>query len=132
MAETESTLYERVGGDEFFNGLVDRFYDGVAREPLLRAMYPDDLDEARSHLRLFLVQYFGGPQDYNRQRGEPRLRLRHMRFPIDTAARDLWVATMNAAIEEADCQPNDAALLRQYFAGTATFLINRGLSIVGS
>jgi hemoglobin len=132
MVGPGETLYERVGGTEFFVGLVDRFYEGVEHEPVLRAMYPEDLSAARSHLRLFLVQYFGGPHDYDTERGEPRLRFRHLRFPIDTAARDIWVATMDAAIDGAHCEEADAAELRRYFASTATFLINRGLSIVGT
>jgi len=132
MVAEGGTLYERVGGNEFFVGLVGRFYDVVEHEPVLRAMYPEDLAPARSHLALFLVQYFGGPRDYDAERGEPRLRFRHLRFPIDTAARDIWVAAMEVAIDGADCPAPDAAELRRYFASTATFLINRGLSIVGT
>ena len=126
------TLYERVGGKEFFVDLVDRFYDGVEGTPLLRSMYPDDLAGPRSHLVLFLVQYFGGPRDYETERGEPRLRFRHLRFAIDVPARDAWVALMDAVIAASGCDEADAAELRGYFANTATFLINRGLSIVGT
>ena len=132
MAADETTLYERVGGSEFFITLVDRFYEGVAVAPVLVAMYPEDVSESRSHLALFLIQYFGGPRDYEAQRGEPKLRFRHLRFPIDTAARDAWVSAMDAAVEESGCQPPEADELRRYFAATATFLVNRGLSIVGN
>jgi hemoglobin len=126
------SLYDRVGGRPFFIELATRFYEGVAVDPLLVAMYPSDLEAAREHLTLFLVQYFGGPRDYEATRGEPRLRLRHLPFAIDRAARDAWVARMDAAIESTAARPEVAEELRAYFASTATFLINRGLTIVGS
>ena len=132
MTNPPATLYDRVGGREFFVELVAAFYAGVAEDPLLLPMYPADLDAAREHLTLFLVQYFGGPRDYEATRGEPRLRLRHMKFPIDRAARDAWMARMEAAITASDAAPDVAEELRAYFSSTATFLINRGLSIVGS
>ncbi|MGH9295887.1 MAG: hypothetical protein ACRD0B_11190, partial [Acidimicrobiales bacterium] len=66
------SLYERVGGDEWFVTLVDRFYDGVENDPVLRPLYPADLVSPRRHLAMFLAQYFGGPPDYNADRGHPR------------------------------------------------------------
>ena len=82
-------LYERVG-EEFFTALVDAFYDGVATDQVLAPMYPDypDLGPARERLRLFLIQYWGGPQTYMEQRGHPRLRMRHMPFTVGEAERD--------------------------------------------
>jgi hemoglobin len=132
MTTLPESLYERVGGREFFVGLVAHFYAGVAEDPVLLPLYPSDLDAAREHLLPFLVQYFGGPRDYEAVRGEPRLRLRHMPFAIDRAARDAWMARMEAAIAASGAAAADADELRSYFSSTATFLINRGLSIVGN
>ena len=98
---TTQTLYERVGGSSFFIALVDRFYDGVAADPLLRPMYPDDLAEAREHLSLFLMQYWGGPRTYSDTRGHPRLRLRHAPFVVDDTARDAWLGHMRDALDVA-------------------------------
>jgi hemoglobin len=97
------TLYERVGGSAFFERLVDRFYDGVANDPELLALYPDadDLRGPRRRLTLFLIQYWGGPTTYSDERGHPRLRLRHAPFAIDSAARDRWLTHMRAALVEA-------------------------------
>ena len=130
----ERRLYERVGGGAFFTGLVERFYAGVETDPVLRPMYPTDLAPARERLAKFLIQYFGGPRDYEALRGEPRLRMRHARFPVDRAARDAWVSHMRAALEAAvDLAPRDREELWTYLTSTATFLVNRGgLSIVGS
>ena len=91
------TFYDRVGGHATFVALVDRFYQGVAADPLLRPMYPEE-DLARERLTLFLEQYWGGPTTYSQQRGHPRLRMRHAPFVVDATARDQWLAHMRAAV----------------------------------
>lgn len=123
---SSESLYERVGGREFFVGLVDTFYAAVAEQPLLREMYPEDLQPAATRLCAFLVQYFGGPPDYEALRGEPRLRMRHFEFGIDKAARDTWFACMAAAVASSGADPESAETLLSYFEATSTFLINRG------
>ena len=83
-----SNVFEAVGGAPAFELLVERFYQRVAEDELLRPMYPEDLEPPRRHLTLFLIQYFGGPQTYLFERGHPRLRMRHFPFVIDQRARD--------------------------------------------
>ena len=118
-------MYDLVGR-EFFEKLVDRFYAGVAGDEVLRPMYPRDLTNAKRHLADFLVQYWGGPDDYSQERGHPRLRMRHMRFPIDTAARDAWLRHMLAALDTSlDLHPILAEAMREYFVMAAAHLINR-------
>jgi hemoglobin len=119
-----TSLYERVGGDDFFTTLVGRFYEGVAADPVLRPLYPLDLSEAREHLRLFLIQYWGGPSTYNDLRGHPRLRMRHAPFVIGLAERDAWLRHMLAAVRAAELPPDDEAAMTDYFQMSATQLIN--------
>jgi len=122
----EDQVYARIG-EQGFARLVAAFYRQVPGDDLLGPMYPqDDLAGAQQRLCDFLVGRFGGPQRYVAQRGHPRLRMRHMPFTIDLAARDRWVALMDAALAEAALEPASAATLRTFFADTATFLINRG------
>ena len=72
---SEETFYDRVGGAPTFHKLVHEFYKGVAEDPPLRAMYPEeDLGPAEERLRLFLEQYWGGPKTYGETRGHPRVR----------------------------------------------------------
>ena len=122
------TLYERVGGEQFFVDLVDRFYLGVAGDPLLRPLYPDDLVESSRHLALFLMQYWGGPSTYNEQRGHPRLRMRHAPFVIGSPERDAWLRHMLAALFELDSSSrissHDAVELRDYLEMAANSLVN--------
>jgi hemoglobin len=94
------TFYAAIGGEDTFRRLVDRFYAGVAEDPELRALYPeDDLRPAAERLRMFLIQYWGGPTTYSQLRGHPRLRMRHAPFAINTAARDAWLRHMRAALD---------------------------------
>jgi hemoglobin len=96
-----ATFYEAVGGEETFTRLVRRFYQEVAADPVLRPVYPaEDLGPAEEHLRLFLIQYWGGPPLYNELRGHPRLRMRHVRFHIGETERDLWLRHMRTALDE--------------------------------
>ena len=80
--KSEGTPFERWGGQPFFDELIEQFYRGVADDPLLRPMYPEDLTDAKRHLALFLGQFWGGPETYNEERGHPRLRMRHVPFVI--------------------------------------------------
>jgi hemoglobin len=122
------TLFDRVDGEQFFVDLVDHFYLGVAGDPLLRPLYPDDLAESKRHLALFLVQYWGGPSTYNDQRGHPRLRMRHVPFVIGPAERDAWLRHMNDAVEHMvvtkGLTAGDADDLRAYFEMAAGSLMN--------
>jgi hemoglobin len=121
-------LFDRVDGERFFAHLVDRFYEGVAGDPLLRPLYPGDLNEPRRHLTLFLMQYWGGPSTYNDERGHPRLRMRHLPFVIGPAERDAWLRHMNRAVDQMvetkGLQAPDAEELRAYFAMAAHSLVN--------
>lgn len=119
-----SSLYERVGGDDFFFSLVDRFYAGVEGDPVLRPLYPKNLANPKRHLALFLIQYWGGPQTYSTERGHPRLRMRHVRFRIGHSERDAWLQHMLSAVEESKAEPRDAEALREYFRFAADSLVN--------
>lgn len=120
------SLYDRVGGEETFRLLVDRFYAGVAEDPVLRPLYPDeDFALAPERLRLFLIQYWGGPHAYQQARGHPRLRMRHAPFFIGPAARDAWMRRMIAAVDSLDLPPGDSEELLEYFAGAAQMLQNQ-------
>jgi hemoglobin len=119
-----ATMYERVGGEEFFTALIGRFYAGVAIDPVLRPLYPDDLSESRDHLALFLAQYWGGPPRYGEMRGHPRLRMRHAPFVIGELERDAWLRHMIEALRAAELEPEDESEMLSYFEMAANQLMN--------
>jgi hemoglobin len=122
----EPSLFERAGGMLFFERLVGRFYEGVAEDPVLRAVYPEqDLAGARHRLTLFLAQYWGGPRTYDAERGHPRLRMRHAPFAIGPAERDAWLIRMRVAIAAEAPPPDVADRLHAYIEMAAEAMRNR-------
>lgn len=122
------SVHDQVGGEAFFLRLVDRFYEGVADDPVLLQLYPErpDLAPARRRLSLFLVQYWGGPGTYSAERGHPRLRMRHAPFAIGIVERDRWLVHMSAALDEvgADLAPDVRDQLDRYFTMAADAMRN--------
>lgn len=124
MAE-KVTFYEAVGGEETFHRLVHRFYQGVADDPDLRALYPEeDLGPAEERLRLFLIQYWGGPNTYSVRRGHPRLRMRHVPFVIGAAERDAWLRHMRVAVDDLGLPEDLEKQLWAYFTMAAQSMVN--------
>jgi hemoglobin len=122
----QPTPYERFGGEPTFRKLVATFYEGVAEDPLLRPMYPEeDLGPAQERLTLFLMQYWGGPTNYSQERGHPRLRMRHAPFTVDAAARDAWLKHMRHAVETTEL-PDESMRqeLWDYLERAAYFMVN--------
>jgi hemoglobin len=120
-----STFYAAVGGEETFRRLVHRFYEGVAGDPVLRPLYPDpDLSHAEEKLRMFLIQYWGGPRTYSEQRGHPRLRMRHAPFTIGERERDAWLHHMRAALDELNLPAPSRDALWRYLEAAAHSLVN--------
>jgi hemoglobin len=121
----EQEIYAVIGSDGFHR-LVAAFYRQIPSDDLLGPLYQaHDLEGAERRLRDFLMFRFGGPSTYLETRGHPRLRMRHAPFAIGTAARDRWVQLMNRALDESSLPEQAHAALQEFFANTATFLMNR-------
>lgn len=127
LVSAQPTVFESAGGMPFFEALVDRFYEGVAADPVLLALYPEpqDLAPARHRLTLFLAQYWGGPTTYSEERGHPRLRMRHAPFAIGSEERDRWLVHMREAIRSLDPPADVAQALDDYFAMAAESMRNQ-------
>ena len=128
MAAVEPSLYEMLGGEKGLRSLVNRFYDlmdSSVEAKQLRSLHAKSLNQSREKLFMFLSGWSGGPQLYVERFGHPRLRMRHMPFPIGTAARDQWLRCMNQALEESQLDPRVVEYLKARFAETADFLRNQ-------
>ena len=124
--EPPISLYEQAGGMPFFEALVGRFYEAVSTDDLLRPIYPEaDLAPATRRLTLFMAQYWGGPTIYDRERGHPRLRMRHGPFGIGTPERDRWLLHMRASIDASDADETVRARLHAYVTMAAEAMRNR-------
>ena len=119
------SFYDEVGGHDTFVRLVNAFYRGVATDPVLKPMYPEeDLAPAAERLTLFLEQYWGGPTTYSERRGHPRLRMRHLPFHVNPDARDRWLQHMRAAVDELGLSPLHEATLWDYLQRAAHAMVN--------
>lgn len=121
----QPTLFELAGGAPAFEKLAANFYSQVADDPVLRPMYPANLEESARLLELFLIQFCGGPTTYSQERGHPRLRMRHLPFSIGQKERDAWVSHMKIAVEAEIENPDARRALMEYFERAATFMINQ-------
>ncbi|GAB18135.1 2-on-2 hemoglobin [Gordonia effusa NBRC 100432] len=130
-ASTPATFYEEVGGAPTFAQLTARFYEEVAKDELLRPLYPEeDLGPAERRLRMFLEQYWGGPHTYSDERGHPRLRMRHVPFHVGPLERDAWLRCMHIAIGSIDAATLDddhRTALINYMEMAANSLVNSPL-----
>ena len=118
-------FFEQVGGSPVFEKLANAFYEGVAKDDVLRPMYPEeDLGPAARRLQLFLEQYWGGPSTYQEERGHPRLKMRHAVFKINPLARERWLLHMRAALESLGLPPLKEAELWAYLDRAATAMLN--------
>ncbi|HEU5471175.1 MAG TPA: globin [Actinophytocola sp.] len=125
MSTEQQSFYEAVGGEETFRRIVGRFYREVATDEILRPLYPDeDLGPAEEKLRLFLMQYWGGPHTYSEQRGHPRLRMRHAPFVVGPLQRDAWLRCMRVAVDEAGLSEAHRRQLWEYLEMAANSLLN--------
>jgi hemoglobin len=122
----DHTPYEAIGGEGGVRRLVDAFYDHIRDDsPVLRAMHPPDDAESREKLFEFLSGWLGGPPLYIEKRGHPRLRMRHMPFPVDQEAVDAWLACMQSAMDDCGVEDPLRAFLTERFTHTANFMRNR-------
>jgi hemoglobin len=124
--QSEISFYDAIGGEPAFRRLVEVFYAGVAEDPLLRPLYPEqDLGPAAERFRHFLEQYWGGPRTYSDQRGHPRLRMRHAPFAIGPAERDAWLGHMRTAVDTLDLPREQEQVLWEYLERAAYFMVNK-------
>lgn len=122
---TAQTFYDEIGGMPTIAKIVDRFYEGVATDEVLRPLYPEeDLAPAAERFTLFLAQYWGGPTTYSDKRGHPRLRMRHAPFAVTPKARDRWLLHFRAGLDAANLTPEQDEKFWDYVTHAAQFMVN--------
>jgi hemoglobin len=105
MSDTEVvvSMFERIGGAATIDSLVESFYrrmDALPEAKFIRAMHASDLTSTKQVLKRYLSEWTGGPKLYSPEKGHPRLRQRHLGFPIGDAERDAWLLCMRGALSE--------------------------------
>ncbi|HLS61468.1 MAG TPA: globin [Virgibacillus sp.] len=121
---TQQTIFEAIGGFKAIDEIIEGMYKRVAVHPELIPIFPEDLEESARKQRLFLIQFFGGPQLYNEERGHPMLRRRHLPFEITPARRDAWLACMKASLEESSLDESHQQLIYERLKIPAAHMVN--------
>ena len=122
---TAASFYDEIGGSPTIRGIVQRFYEGVATDDVLRPLYPEeDLGPAEERFAMFLEQYWGGPTTYSDRRGHPRLRMRHAPFAVTPTAAQHWLTHFRAALDGSDLTPEQDAMFWEYVTHAAQFMVN--------
>lgn len=119
--------FETIGGEEPITRLVDRFYfymETLPEAEVIRALHEPDLTHTKQVLVKFLVEWLGGPKVYSVERGHPRLRQKHLAFPVDATARDAWMLCMKRAMADVVTDAKLQQQLEQAFFKTADFIRN--------
>jgi hemoglobin len=122
------TPYQLIGGEEATRRLANRFYDIMATAPEaaeLYAIHPLPLDVIRQKFYEFLSGWLGGPALFEQQYGHPRLRARHLPFPVSPTLRDQWMFCMNAALAEVVTDKMLRAGLAEALGQLASHMINK-------
>ena len=123
--EAATTFYDEIGGYDTIHAIVAKFYEGVATDPVLRPLYPEeDLGPAEERFLLFLVQYWGGPTTYSDTRGHPRLRMRHAPFAVTPEAAQRWLVHFREALDSVELTPEQDAKFWDYVTHAAQFMVN--------
>jgi hemoglobin len=127
--QEEVTPFQKVGGEPVVRALVERFYDAMeATEPELAALHVLEDGKvsrgSRDRFALFLIGWLGGPQEYMRLHGHPRLRMRHARVPVNTGTRDAWLRCMRLALAHESLDAPMRQFLEEKLAAVADFLRN--------
>ncbi|MBM7644039.1 hemoglobin [Scopulibacillus daqui] len=125
MKYQNQSPYEAVGGAETIEKLVSAFYARVAEHPDLAPIFPDDLTETARKQTQFLTQFLGGPPLYTEEHGHPRLRARHLRFPIGPKQERAWISCMKEAMEEIEFNKDWRDAILQRLALTAHHMVNQ-------
>ena len=128
MTQAQTSHFELLGGEEGIRRLVDRFYDVMDDDPAargIRDLHPPDLATSREKLFLFLVGWTGGPPLYVERYGHPKLRARHLPFPIGIPERDAWVRCMDVALDEQEMPSELREYLKQRFRAVADHMRNQ-------
>ncbi|HEY3327537.1 MAG TPA: group II truncated hemoglobin [Novimethylophilus sp.] len=119
--------FDAIGGEAPIARLVERFYfhmESLPEAAAIRAMHGANLTPVKDVLVKFLVEWMGGPKVYSTERGHPRLRHKHMTFPIGESERDAWMLCMRRAMEDVVANATLRQQLEQAFFKTANFIRN--------
>jgi hemoglobin len=120
-------IYAAMGRDHVYRMVAD-LYREIAASPI-RSMFPSNPVAASRKSAAFFVQLLGEPPEYSELRGPPRMRARHLAFPITRSARDAWLSCFERVLDHAI---EDYAFPAEHLEGFREFLRQFSLWMVNT
>ena len=119
-------MYEALGGKAGSRRLAVAFYARVARDPLLRPLFPGkSFTCAIEEFAAFLTQFLGGPSEDSQRRWWLSLRESHLRSKIGDRGRQAWLANMDGALDDVQvAEPLRTGLL-SFFERSSAHVVNQ-------
>lgn len=121
---TEHRMYDKIGGEETIQKLVDSFYPKVYNDPLLSPLFEGDINEIKRKQRMFLTQFLGGPALYSNEFGPPAMKQRHLPFKITPERAERWLFNMNNAMDDIGLTGDERDLFFERLKQVATIMVN--------
>lgn len=119
-------MYDKIGGIEVIDKLVNDFYEIMSTDPVAEDCFAThrgrDIRESAEKLKAFLSGWTGGPQLYLEKYGHPRLRLRHFPFQIGPKEGDQWLYCMRKALAKSPIDPGVQEELMTAFQNVVNML----------
>jgi hemoglobin len=116
-----------LGGAAGCRALAAAFYAHVAKDPVLRPLFPSTFTCAIEEFSAFLVQFLGGEAEATQRRWWLSLRESHNRFPIGERERNAWLRAMTITLDDASLIA-DAGVRRElldFFHCSSTHVVNK-------
>jgi hemoglobin len=119
-------IYVTMGQDNIFAMLAD-FYKALEASKI-RQLFPRDMARASRKSAAFFVGLLGGPPLYHQKYGNPMMRARHTPFPIDEAARQVWLDCFDSVLADAPGKYNfpkeHLPQFREFLVGFSGWMVN--------
>lgn len=124
MTQPATSILEGAGGADGVFAIVEAFYRRIQADADMRSLYPEDLEPGKEKLRLFLVQWLGGPATYTQLYGHPRLRMRHFPFVIGDLHAGRWLRYMREAWTECGVPAEVQSIVFERLGPLAHHMVN--------
>jgi hemoglobin len=107
MSETNTSLYEQLGGEAAVNAAVDIFYRKVLSDHRINRFFDNsDIEKQAAKQKSFLTMAFGGPNNYNG--ADMRQAHAHLvqKFGLSDSHFDAVMEHLGATLEELNVPAN--------------------------
>src|SRR5262245_35349056 len=120
-----SHLLQRIGGRAALDTLIDRLYDGIDADAVLRPLFGRDLSREREAQKRFFAEWLGGDSSYTDRACLP-LKHRHDLLPVTRSVAEQWLAHFYDALGSVVSDARARRAIHDKVSILAMALVNEG------